>query len=208
MSSVGMIYCISRKIQTYCEKYHSWPHRGHRHNETWSLLQGVHSQNTGSRQSGGGAKENRFSDFLQVSFCNNSTEKRKSFSLKPYFGNFLSFKVLLMAGEFKWVSPAFFLWTTGYHPLSSCLTYEELRIYLYQLKPSYWRLLKCIYNFEEIFFTVIYIPVTISYSSSLLPSSISNSPGNQKSCNFHKKESSKEAHVKILLQDENKKASK
>lgn len=52
-------------------------------------------------KAGGGAKENRFSDFLQVSFCNNSREKRKSFSLKPYFGNFLSFKVLLMAGEFK-----------------------------------------------------------------------------------------------------------
>lgn len=178
---------VGRALQCCCPSItHTppWSHRGHNHRETRSLLQGLHSRKLRSRQS---EKEHRFSDFLQVSFSNNSREKRKSSSPKPCFGNFLSSKVLLLAGEFKWISRALFLWIAEYPPLSSCLTYEKLRIYLHQLKLSYWRLLKHIYNFQETFFIVMYTPVTISYSSSFLPSSISSSPGKQMNCNFHKK---------------------
>lgn len=141
--------------------------------------------------------------FLRFHFLTTAEKKENPSLQSPTLVNFCPLKKV--AGEFKQVSPAFFFCTTGRPSLSSCLTYEELRIYLHQLKPSYWRLLIHIYNFQEIFFTVIYIPVTISYSSSFLPSSTSTSPRNQKNCSFHKKESNRKGHVEILLQGENKK---
>lgn len=144
--------------------------------------------------------------FLRFHFLTTAERKENPSLQSPTLVNFCPLKKV--AGEVKQVSLAFFLCTTEHPSLSSWLTYEELRICLHQLKPSYWRLLMHIYNFQEIFFTVIYIPVTISYSSSFLPSSTSTSPRNQKNCSFHKKESHREEHAKILLQGENKKATR
>lgn len=176
----------------------------------WDRIPSARSSQSEDKQAKQGRKQSKtdLMTFFRFHFLATAERKKNPSSPKTYFGNFLSSKVLLMTGEFKGASPAFFLWTTGYPSLSSFLTYKKLRIYLHQLKPSYWRLLKHIYNFQEIFFTVIYMPVTISYSSSFLPSSISTSPENQMKCNFHKKESSKEAHATILLQGENKKGKK